>query len=362
MKYLNQLTIWMIACCFYSYNPAISLFIFMLFFISTILNKLKRSEFFFVILFGIAYFCFISYLYWNNSFEFLSNFINKIFKTNIRNNLSNYFIKIHKNHIGSFFSLILLNIKNEFNKKLYYNLISLSIVHLIVISGYHVNLFCIFFKKIFCNISFFKYLLPIIIAFVISYLNGFSSSRVRVLASNIFLSFSYTRLNSSNLSTILICLVAPKSITSLGVCMSLLGSRGIKVFFKLEGSGHFYENIFSSFFATLYILPFVSYMNEYVSLWAIFYSLLFTPIFMIVYFLSLFFCWFNNLDSLINFFYLLIANSSKILSYINVEIPIKFMSKNYFLITFYSILELVNLFLIKERKKEKWKLKNFLKK
>lgn len=362
MKWTNQIAIWAIACCFYTYNIGISIFLFVIFFGSALVYKLPKTLLVLIVLIGLWYLFYVIYLPNLKSFDFLYNFVNKLFNQDIRLTINNYFLKIHNNTIGSFLSLVLLNIKNQYNNKLYYELVDLSIVHLIVISGYHVNLLCLFFKKVFWKFPFLGNYISLLIAFFITYLNGFSSSTIRILFTYFFYCFNRTKFYGVNLSIISISLIAPKTITSLGLCMSFLGARGIKVFTKIACEGSLYENLFSSFFATLYILPFISQMNDNISLWAIFYSLLFTPIFMLLYFFSFLLCWFNNLDQILNIFYLLIFNSSKILNNINVYVPISYMNNTYFFIPYYSTLEIVNLLLIKERKKEKWKLKTLLKK
>lgn len=139
----------MLICCFYFDNLILSLFLIIFFIANIFISKFKKIDLFFLLLFGIIYLFFIAYVYKNDSFNFLYIWTNKIITFDLRNKINDYFISVHDLQSGSFLSLILLNIRNDHNINIYYELVYLSVVHLIVISGYHINLFCLLILKIF---------------------------------------------------------------------------------------------------------------------------------------------------------------------------------------------------------------------
>lgn len=361
MKIVNSITLWMTACCFYNESKIISLFLFGFFFTNCIFSQINKYKVFLIFVIGSFYLFYVSYINQLNSFDFLNDFINKAIGIDFRKVINDFFIKTHGTLIGSFLSLILLNIKNSYSYPIYYKLISLSIVHLIVISGYHINVLCYFVSKVFKKYSSVEKLSFFFLSLIISYLNGFSASSLRVFCSSIFNLFQKTKYHKTNLSLILIGLISPYTLTSIGFCMSYLGGRGIKVFTKMHGCGKMYESIFSSIFATIYIIPFLATINDSISLWGTFISLLFAPIFMVLYFLTLIFVWVNWLDPIFNFAYNFIFQLSNSLDSINVLIPISFFNNQWLMSTYYLVLEILNLFIFQRRNTTKWKLKNLQK-
>ncbi|MDE6428917.1 MAG: ComEC/Rec2 family competence protein [Malacoplasma sp.] len=255
-------------------------------------------------------------------------------------------------------SLILLNIKNSQNINLYYKLVNLSVVHLIVISGYHINIFCFLILKIFFKFPKVGRILSILFSFFISYLNGFSPSTIRIFLSLIFSSFNKTKNYSTDLSIITIAIIAPGTILSFGLCMSFLGARGVKLFNTVREKNIIYNSFFTSFFAIIYIVPYIAMMNNQISLWGIFFSILFTPIFSLIYILSLCFSWWIEFSPMFKFTYQLVASISQTLNYMNIYIEINFLNNWWVIGFYYSFIEYLNLFLKKQRMVKKWYLKD----
>ncbi|MDE7087959.1 MAG: ComEC/Rec2 family competence protein [Malacoplasma sp.] len=358
MKIIKQLSLWMLICCFYFDNLILSLFLIAFFLVSFLINKIKKIHLFLLFLIGFFYLVFIAYIYKNESFDFLNVWINKILTFDLRNKINEYFVNIHGTQTGSFLSLILLNIKNNQNINLYYKLVDLSVVHLIVISGYHINIFCFLILKIFFKFPKTGKILCIVFSFFISYLNGFSPSTIRIFLSLIFYSFNKTKNYSTDLSIIAIALIAPKVISSFGLCMSFLGARGVKLFAVIKEKNILYNTFFTSFFAIIYIVPYIAMLNNQMSLWGIFFGILFTPIFTIIYFLSLLFSWWMTFSIMFQFTYQFINNISQTLNNMNIFIEINFLTNWWIIGFYYSLIEFFNLFLKHKRKVKKWYLKD----
>lgn len=217
-------------------------------------------------IFGIIYLVTITYWTHTNYFQLIYDFLNRYLFFNLREIIANYFIKVQGETLGSFLNLILLNIKNANNYDVYYKLISLSVVYLIVVSGFHVNILCNLLGKIFFKLNKTRKVFKCLLAFFICYLNGFSAALIRITFAIFFSSFDKTKKHATNLSLITIGLIAPTAVTSIGICMSFLGARGIKVFNKFRDENKLYSSIFTSVFATLYIIPFIAMMNDGFSL------------------------------------------------------------------------------------------------
>lgn len=144
--------------------------------------------------------------------------------------------------------------------------------------------------------------------------------------------------------------------------MSFLGARGIKLFNKIKEKNLFFNNLFSSVFAIIYIVPYIAIMNNQISLWSAFFSVFFTPIFSIIYFLSLFFSWWNVFDILFKFIYQFIFTTSQILNSANLFINMGFFNSALVVGFYYSMIEILNLFLTNQRRLKKWYLKDLEKK
>ncbi|BAC43833.1 predicted competence protein [Malacoplasma penetrans HF-2] len=357
MKITNTIILWMLACCFYMNSETVSsTFLFLFFFGSCLVNHVNKFKVLLISGLGFIFLFYVLSFETPSSFNFLNDYLNKIMGINLREIINSYFIKIHGQTLGSFISLVLLNIKNDYNYPIYYKLIDLSIVHLIVISSYHINIFCGLVNKIFHKFPTLGRIISALLSFTISYLNGFSPSSIRVFCANVFGIFKSTRNCKANLSFIFLGLVAPKVLISFGFLMSFLGSRGVKLFYKTHNSGKLYEAFFTSIFATIYIIPSLGIINNSISLWGVFLSLLYSPIFILVYIFLFIFSWVNWLDPVFIVAYNLIFEVSKVLEHINVVIPISIFKNEWIFSIYYSSLELFNLYIFRKRSSMKWKL------
>ncbi|MCF0217547.1 MAG: ComEC/Rec2 family competence protein [Malacoplasma sp.] len=357
MKIINLITLWVVGSCFLQNNTVIAIFIFVFFLATALTNKINPFYLMGIGIFGIIYLVTITYWTHTNYFQLIYDFLNRYLFFNLREIIANYFIKVQGETLGSFLNLILLNIKNANNYDVYYKLISLSVVYLIVVSGFHVNILCNLLGKIFFKLNKTRKVFKCLLAFFICYLNGFSAALIRITFAIFFSSFDKTKKHATNLSLITIGLIAPTAVTSIGICMSFLGARGIKVFNKFRDENKLYSSIFTSVFATLYIIPFIAMMNDGFSLWAPFLSLLFAPVFFLTYVVSLFFGWFSFSIPAIHFFYNLIYQACNLLNTVNVLVPITLFQNYWIFGSYYTVIELSLLIYYKLWEKNKWKLK-----
>lgn len=279
----------LLSCCFYKLNKVFSIFLLIFNFIH--LTKFNNRTLMIKQVFvAFLYLILITYVININSFEYFNNLFIKLFEFDLREKISNYFFNIHSNQVASFLSLLILNIKNNENYDLYNSLVNLSIVHLIVIGGFHVNLICFIFKKIFIKQKKFANILSCIVSLFFCLLTNFSASITRTFVSYIFSLSSKTKKYNNELSILTFCLISPQMVLNIGLCMSFACIRGLNIFSKLKIKNIFLKSIFSSFFVSIYLLPLLSHISAKFTIWSFLFSFLLSPIFSISYYFILIFC------------------------------------------------------------------------
>ncbi|MDE5651670.1 MAG: ComEC/Rec2 family competence protein, partial [Ureaplasma sp.] len=219
-----------------------------------------------------------------------------------------------------------------------------SIVHLFIISGLHINFFFSLIKKIFFRKK--KYFLinnfiNIIISLIYCYFLSFSISIVRITI-NCFIKLTNKKLNwvtINSISGLLILLVFPKEAINFGFLMSylcvitigLVADNDLNKFLKL---------ITINFFCILITFPIVIQLNGKINIFAIFMSIVYTPITFLSYFWYLFFAWW------IPFVKINIVIFKIINSFMNLTVQISFQIemkkiKSFFLVLYYLFLYLL---------------------
>lgn len=315
--------------------------------------KINRFVFLFQVILMFFYLIFITYFHSNKSFKFLFEAINKIFKFNLRNYLINYVNRIHNKQIANYILLLLFNFKTSESLNFYQNLTKLSIVHLIVVGGLHVNLLCLIFKKIFYKFPNISNFFSFIIAFFICYLNNFSPATTRTFLAYFLCLFKFTRKKSTNISIILITLIAPFALTNIGLCMSYVSTRALK-FFKIKRK-NFISDLLISFLVLLYLIPFLAKISGYISLWSIFLSFLFSSIFILIYALLLIFSWTAFFENYLKFVFEHLKIFIEKFNNIDISIPIFFIKNDLIVVFYYLVLEVLINFLLLKSKEEIWK-------
>lgn len=136
--YLDRLVIFLTSFCFLNTQPILFIGLFL---ISIILCAYKKTHP--IVVFALI---FISSLYYfvdvNLNFiktKDLYNFTNQIFGISIRDEITNYVGSVHSKEVSNFLFLTLFGIKSSGIYDFYYQLIDLAVVHIIVISGFHLS-------------------------------------------------------------------------------------------------------------------------------------------------------------------------------------------------------------------------------
>lgn len=351
-KALVSWTMFFISLCFYNYSFILSLALFILNFGFLIKNKMSKFLNLIQALFGILFLFIIPLISKENNFEVFTKLINSVFEIDLRKNIINYVNSIHNSNVASFINLMMFNYKDDYGQEFYNKLIQLSIVHLIVVSGFHVNIICHFTNKI-PKIG--KYV-TLFLTIIFCYFNNFSISMTRCLFFNIYNMFKITKKNKYSLTLLTFVFLCPNAIYNVGFCMSFICIRGLSFTFLLfKGQNKVFEGILSSILATIYLLPFLSMINNYLSLWSIFLSFLLSPIFIILYLLNLVILWIPNTDIIFNQFLFILNWFIDSLILVNINIYIGWMKNNIFLVFYYLVIELLLFFIVKKRE-EIWRI------
>ncbi|MGL6124887.1 MAG: MAG0480 family ComEC-like protein [Metamycoplasmataceae bacterium] len=264
-------------------------------------------------------------------------------KISIRARIIDYLQKGPKFYVN-YISLILLGMKTDNNKELYEKIKFISILHLFTISGFHINLLMIIilwiFKKFRMKVRY-SSLIGIIIIFFYLYLLNFPISSVRAILflcgcfiNKEFFDNKFCRIKILSIIMLFMFIVNPFIVFSLSFIFTFLITFGI--LFVIDTKNIKIRSlliILVSYFSSVVISILI---NGWVNIFGIVNSIIFSPIIIINYIISVFGFPFKGLlngyyiflDNIINIFY----NNSLI---INVDI------NNYFVDIYYLSLFLI---------------------
>lgn len=244
----------------------------------------------------------------------------------------------NKEGVKSLLLLMLFNKKTKLGWEIYKQLKFISVCHIIVISGFHLNVIISLFNKVLKN----KYLSTIInfiILFFISLFLNFSDGVTRV-----FIMWIITILDKDNrvnqfekltLSAIIYLFLFPKKLFSFSFQMSYLATFTILYIGKIYKK-KFLNDLLVNFTINVYLYPIISKINNTFSLWSFVYSFLFSWIYLFDFISFLFF-----FIPGIEYFYTLnyFITEFSIRSFIELNIVIKTQQLNcYFEIFYYLII------------------------
>ncbi|MDR0674784.1 MAG: ComEC/Rec2 family competence protein [Mycoplasmataceae bacterium] len=229
-----------------------------------------------------------------NLWQCLSNWIDYFFRFSIRKHIQNFVTNNYDQTTGSFINLILFNLKDQNGKVIYYHMINLSIVYLIVVSGFHISIlkrlvsFALRKWPILANI------VNIIIITFYCYLLSFAVSVTRVLLM-FLISFIFKKRLKNKIDVLAVAglfsiMWDTTCMFNIGFCMSYLCTTVILLVYRLKISNMLLEKLLINIAATLISLPFIIYMQNQISLWAVFNSFIFSYVFafIFIYFLLTF--------------------------------------------------------------------------
>ncbi len=223
-------------------------------------------------------------------FNFLT-YLNSLIQTktgfNLRKYISSYLDRSYDDLTSNFIKLMVLNIKIDESYYLYKKIANLSVVYLIVISGFHL----MFIKKIF-NFLFKKFpkiafLVNTILFVFYCYPLNFSYSVLRVLLTHLFSIISKKYSNgiyeSTSMSGMLCLICFPSSCFSLSFGLSYICTFAVIYVISLEIKNKILEKILINVCAIIISLPMIMSIDSNISLIAIINSFIFSYFFCFVF-------------------------------------------------------------------------------
>ena len=231
--------------------------------------------------------------------------------------------------------LILLGEKTKLSKPFYDISIKLSIVHLFVISGFHISLFYLVITKILVFIKINKFTSEIIaLIFILIYLFllnfPLSATRASLLTIFIFINKNYFKSKFNPLQILalvmaIFCIYNPWVIKSLSFIFTFIATGTILFLNGFNIKNKWKKNLLifiGVYISTIFIAIAI---NKYISLLGIFFGIFLMPIFSFLFIISTFLFPFKNILSYVYFWFkqLLFA-----LNWINILIEVPNMNKN----------------------------------
>jgi competence protein ComEC len=227
-------------------------------------------------------------------FSFITPTIDKITHFSIRDSVQKFVQNEYDSKTATFINLVLFNIKKGAGYLIYHQMIDLSIVYLIVVSGFHIAILKRIVSYCFKRNLVVGNIVNILLITFYCYLLNFAVSVTRVLIMFVITLIFRKRLSNRfdilGMSGVFSLLLGPSSVFNVGFCMSYLCTAGIIYIYKLEITNFFLEKILINLVAVILSLPFVIEIQHQISLWVVINSFAFSYLFafIFVYFLLTF--------------------------------------------------------------------------
>ena len=286
-------------------------------------------------------------------------------------NLFKEYLQVGEASYSKVTPLVLLGVKNNLTKEIYQTSLKMNIVHLFVISGFHLSLIFFILKFIFTKLKVsenFSLILSLFPVFIYLYFLYFSLSALRAFLFLLFnvlnKVFNKKRFNSMQIfsfSLILIFVFFPRSIYSLSFIFSFNATFMVLYANSLKFKNKTIKYFSIPFFAYLANFLIIIYINKFISVFGILYGYFLSPIIIFIYIFHILFFWFKPFVNFIDYYFLLIL---KIISKTNYLIYVNKFSINYLYLTYgilfikFIIILVWNLFMEKKTFWLKKKLKN----
>lgn len=314
-----------------------------------IINKNNLKKYFIyllIILIFINLFLFIPSKY---NYSYLINLINK--KSDffyLRNKALDYIKTIYDDELYKFVSMIIFNEKHyDFN--FYNDLKKLGLLHLLTVSGFHINIFLIITNKFILKNKKISNIFNIIFVLLYGYFLNFSISCLRIFTYYITKIWfdKYT-------SLVLSCLINLFLFCHLSINFGFILSYGCTLLiFRIIDldinniNKSILINLLCSLFSNLVLLS----INKYINITSFLFSFIMGPIIIISY-LIIFCTWFINYKYIVEIIFLLINKINKLFLIFNINLEIQndlIFIYNFGFIPFQSFM--INISLIKKQKK-----------
>ena len=251
-----------------------------------------------------------NYLYQHNIVNGI--FYSKIELVQASHSLKNNFINwleqgsdLYKRYI----SLFLLGIKNNLNEDVYKMSIETSVVHLFVISGFHMMIFNFIFTNIFKLLRIkrsISQLMSLSLLLVYLYILGspLAASRAFIILVFYFVNThifnnKFSKITILNTTMILLALINPRGISSLSFILTFMANYSIVIFNYINFKNKKYKLVLFPVFIYLCTLPVIVYINKFISPLGLLWSVILAPVFSVVYTLSIFLFPFKSIMEII---------------------------------------------------------------
>ncbi len=329
----------------FNYGLGIALIIILYWYLFTkkVTFNIKSIIFVLIALVWIFLYCFFIK---SNQFILISE-IEKWICYSPRMQMINYVQENNTSVIGGLVNMTLFNYKSPEAKLIYKDMVKLSIVQLIVISGIHLFYLSKLVKKIFRKEKL-AIGINITIFLILTYFLNYSFSILRTLIMYIISKISrlkkYNQIDRLALTGIIIILLCPKGFYSLSFQMTFVASLAIAIFENYQKKIYF-ASFFQSLFVTLFMLPLVISINGRYSILSLLYCYLFTWIYIFNFFVFLFLFYIPGISVVFQFNYYLVKITIDLFMKINFEIKIGINTK-YLIPIYYDLLFFVNQLLI----------------
>lgn len=252
----------------------------------------------------------------------------------LKQNVLNYFLDGPKFY-SQYLPLTLLGYKIDWNQEIYQKLQSVSLIHLFVISGFHINLWIFILVKI-ANAfkiqnKYFYLIIPLILLPYL-WLIGFPISAMRAYLLSYLLIFNkycwnnkYDQINLLAITMLTTFLINPYIIISMSFLLSFLITYSILL--VLRSANPKWIKLKIHFVAWMTSAILIAYLNENLNFSGLINGLILGPIVILIYFISALMFFIKPLmdnifylfDTIVNFFQLLVISINV---KINLAIPI----------------------------------------
>lgn len=264
------------------------------------------------------------------------------------------------NYSTAYLKVFIVGDKNEISPAIQSGYQSIGVVHLLAISGMHINLLgggLLYILKKLKVKEISRYLIVIVFLFSYVFLTSYSASAMRaflfflLIFINRYYFFNIKLINLLLTTFIISVLLKPTLIYDVGLQFSYITTAYLLLFKSLITTRHYLINLFiTSFIAFLASLPLTIYYFYQINLFSIIYNLFFIPLITIIIFpLSLITLFLPSCDYLLSFLIKLMEEITLIIS--NIKLGTIILSKPTILVVviYYIIITYVFYMLTKGR-------------
>lgn len=212
--------------------------------------------------------------------------------------------------------LLLIGLKTKESKEIYQTAIRMNIVHLFVISGFHISLFFVITTKLLNlmkikeSISMWIALVPVIIyLFILNFPISATRAVLLVICMVINKNLLNKRFDSIQILSFVMSVMfisSPRSIYSLSFIFTFIATYVVIMINYIKFESNTNKYIVMSIMAFCSNLVIVLYQNHFFSIFGLFYGSLLSPVFVLIYSLTLFLFPFKEIMGYIDYVFVLI--------------------------------------------------------